>query len=270
MKPIVKWAGGKTALLPELIARMPASYGKYWEPFAGGAALFFANGCGHRPATLSDVNVDLMRTYATVRDNVEAVISLLVKHAHCHAHDGHFYGYMRAAWNHPGDWTDSARASAFLYLNRACFNGLWRVNSAGKFNTPRGDRSTVSVNAEALRAAAQALQGVNLRTASYGSIATEVIPGDFVYLDPPYVPISTTANFTAYTAGGFDHGHQSALAAVALRLADIGAHVMLSNSDTPLVHELYAGWHIERVRARRRIAANGNRRDASEVIITSG
>lgn len=258
--PIVKWAGGKTKLLPELLAKMPKKYGTYYEPFAGGAALFF----NVRPerAVLGDMNADLVAMYTAVKANVEEVIRRLTFYAN--AHDKDFYYLVRDKWN-KGDLVANSfeRAAAFIYLNRTCFNGLWRVNKQGAFNVPMGDyKNPKIVDADNLRAAAHALRNVALRTGSYIDTLEDVRAGDFVYLDPPY-----DETFNSYTSDGvFD---QQTLAMAVELLAERGAHIMLSNSDTTLVRELYSTYHLELVQCGRAINSDGaGRGSVSEVIVT--
>lgn len=269
-RPIVKWAGGKTRLLPELVARIPRAFGRYYEPFAGGAALFFH--LTPAPATLGDSNPDLVTTYTAVRDDFEGVLALLAYHKSVNSLE-HFTK-VRDNFNDVDRryWRPRQRAAAFIYLNKTCFNGLWRVNRDGKFNVPYGKYDNPNVcDAETLEAAHTVLQGVDVWEGSYLNTCHGVRPGDFVYFDPPYVPASKTSSFTAYASEGFDENDQRALAAHALELARRGVQVMLSNSDTPLVRELYAGCRIDSVECARAINSRGSGRGpVPEVIVTAG
>ena len=258
--PIVKWAGGKTKLLPELLAKMPKDYGTYYEPFVGGAALFLSA----RPerAVLGDMNADLVTMYTAVKANVEEVIRRLAFYAN--AHDKTFYYLVREKWN-KGELAANTyeRAAAFIYLNRTCFNGLWRVNKQGAFNVPMGDyKSPKILDADNLRAVALALRHTALRSGSYIDTLDDVRAGDFVYLDPPY-----DETFNGYTPDGtFD---QRTLAMVVELLAERGAHIMLSNSDTLLVRELYGSYHLELVQCGRAINSDGDGRGVvNEVLVT--
>lgn len=267
--PIVKWAGGKTKLLPELTARLPASYGRYYEPFAGGAALFFAVRPGR--AVLGDTNADLIAAYRAVAAAPDDVVNLLQHHRANHCPD--WYEQIRADWNAHAWVTDPcARAAAFLYLNRTCFNGLWRVNRSGEFNVPMGRyKDPLSGLPARLRDAAPTLARAEIRHGDYRETLLDAQAGDFVYLDPPYDPVTKTANFTAYAADGFGPEQQAQLAETVRMLIARGVQVMASNSDTPFVRRLYAGLQIDSVECPRAINSNAAKRGkVGEVIITGG
>jgi DNA adenine methylase len=267
--PIIKWVGGKTKLLPELLARMPPHYERYFEPFVGGAALFFR--AAPRRAVLADSNSDLIGLYTVIAGDVDAVIGKLELHRA--AHDSRHYYETRARWNDPGAaWSAADRAAAFIYLNKTCFNGLWRVNRAGGFNVPIGRYTDPPICVpETLRAAQAALARATLRCTDYRGAIEDAGRGDFIYFDPPYDPVTTTANFTSYTAGSFGPDDQRALADTARTLVARGCRVMLSNSDTPFVRSLYRGFRIDRVKCVRAINSNAARRGAvDEVIVVGG
>ena len=267
--PIIKWVGGKTKLLPELLARMPPHHERYYEPFAGGAALFFR--VAPRRAVLSDSNTDLIGLYTTVVNDVEAVIRKLERHRA--EHDQRHYYEMRARWNEQGaSMTAVERAAAFIYLNKTCFNGLWRVNRAGDFNVPIGRYTDPPICVpETLRAAQAALARARLRSGDYRQAVEDAARGDFIYFDPPYDPVTPTASFTSYTAGAFGPDDQRALAETARELVARGCRVMLSNSDTPFVRSLYRGFRIDRVKCARAINSNAARRgEVDEVIVVGG
>ena len=266
--PIVKWVGGKTKLLSELIARVPAQYGRYYEPFAGGAALFFR--LAPRRAVLADSNHDLIGLYTAVSREVDAVIRRLEHHRD--AHDEKHYYEMRSRWNdRDASWSTAERAAAFIYLNKTCFNGLWRVNRAGAFNVPIGRYTDPPICApEALRAAQQALARATIRHCDYRTAVGDAKRGDFAYFDPPYDPVTTTANFTSYTADAFGPDEQRALADTARELVARGCRVMLSNSDTPFIRSIYKGFTIERVKCPRAINSNAAKRGDVDELIISG
>jgi DNA adenine methylase len=267
--PIVKWVGGKTKLLPELLARMPEQYGRYYEPFAGGAAMFFR--LVPRRAVLADSNADLIGLYRAITSDVDGVIRRLEQHRASHD-QAHYYD-MRARWNDPGAaWGAADRAAAFIYLNKTCFNGLWRVNRAGGFNVPIGRYADPPICVpETLRAAQAALARAKLRCGDYRKAIEDAERGDFLYFDPPYDPVTPTANFTSYTAGAFGPDDQRALAETARALAARGCRVMLSNSDTPFVRSLYKGFRIDRVKCARAINSNAAKRgEVDEVIVVGG
>ncbi len=260
--PFVKWAGGKRQILPRLLEHVPSQFGRYFEPFVGGAALYFSL----RPerATIADVNTRLIRTYAGVRDRVEEVIALLERYPY---DETFFYEMRSVAVDALGD---AEVAAWFIYLNRAGFNGLYRVNKRNVFNVPFGRYSNPSIcNAPALRAASAALAHVELRNEDFEAVVAHAALGDFVYFDPPYVPLSATSSFTSYARGGFGADEQRRLRDVALALKRRGVHVVLSNSSAPLVYELYAEqFEIVEVSARRNVNSVGNGRGAiTELII---
>ena len=267
MRPFIKYVGGKSRLLPELTARMPAKFGRYIEPFVGGGALFFQ--VQPQRATLSDINADLIELYRAVASDIDAVVRDLVVHKR--RHDRDYYYKIRTAWNaRSGRTLSSRRAAMFIYLNRTCFNGLYRVNAAGAFNVPMGryDKPKI-LFADELYAAHDVLKHAELRNVGYADAVVDAERGDFVYFDPPYDPISATSSFAGYTPGGFGRDSQAALANVARELTSRGVHVMLSNNDTPLVRKLYKEFRIDRVPCGRSISSNGKKRGAVyEVIIT--
>jgi DNA adenine methylase len=267
--PVIKWVGGKTKLLPELTARLPARFERYYEPFAGGAALFFR--VAPERAVLADCNADLIGLYSCLTRDVAGVIRKLEHHrtAHCEAH----YYATRTRWNDREiPWTTADRAATFIYLNKTCFNGLWRVNRSGAFNVPIGRYTDPPICVpDALRAASALLSRSTLRCADYREVVADARRGDFLYFDPPYDPVAPTANFTSYTAGAFGPDDQRALAATARELVARGCQVMLSNSDTVFIRSLYKGLRIERVKCARAINSNAAKRgDVDEVIITGG
>lgn len=278
--PIVKWAGGKTGLLPELIPRMPQQFENYYEPFAGGAALFFAIDASHikigARRVLNDVNQDLIDCYRAIANDVDGVIERLSWHVKMHS-DDHYYA-VREDHNNRLWLAKSTRAADTIYLNKTCFNGLWRVNSKGEFNVPMGRTANGEppkiLDAEALRAAGAALQRAALRCGGYLAAALDATAGDFVYFDPPYDPVSETANFTAYDRNQFDANDQQCLAKYALEFVRRGVYVMLSNADTPRIRALYptsAGWHIDVVsRAGTMNSKASERQRVRELIITGG
>ncbi|HEX7838814.1 MAG TPA: DNA adenine methylase [Kofleriaceae bacterium] len=267
--PVVKWVGGKTKLLPALLARMPVRFARYYEPFAGGAALFFR--VAPDRAVLADSNPDLIGLYTCLTGDVAGVIKKLEHHrtAHCEAH----YYATRTRWNdREQSWSSADRAATFIYLNKTCFNGLWRVNRAGAFNVPIGRYTDPPICVpDALRAASALLARAILHCGDYRTAVADARRGDFVYFDPPYDPVAPTANFTSYTAVAFGADHQRELADTARALVGRGCQVMLSNSDTPFIRSLYKGFHIDRVKCTRAINSNAAKRgEVDEVIVTGG
>lgn len=264
--PIIKWAGGKGQLLNQYEPLFPSNFQNYHEPFVGGAAVFFhlSPRLNEKQVWLTDGNEEIINLYQVVRDAVEEVIAHLERHQrqHCVQH----YYIVRA--QNPADLPPAERAARTIYLNKTCYNGLYRVNSRGQFNVPMGRyKNPAILNAEALRLASRALQGVRLLACDFAKVVERAEPGDFVYFDPPYHPLSSTANFTAYTAASFDEREQERLAEVYRALDKKGCLLMLSNSDTPLVRRLYASYDIRVIRARRAVNSRGDRRGPIDEVV---
>jgi DNA adenine methylase len=231
----------------------------YHEPFLGSGAVFFQirTRLAPRRIALSDSNADLIEAFVAVRDQVDAVIAELARHADRHS-ETHYYKVRDKL---PGELFPAARAARLIYLNRTCFNGLYRVNASGHFNVPMGRyvRPTI-LDADNLRAVSASLAGTRLADRPFTRVLDDARPGDFVYFDPPYVPVSKTANFTGYTRGAFGPADQEELARVYRELDARGCRLMLSNSDTPLARKLYDGFFLHRLNARRNINSKGDRR----------
>jgi len=262
-RPFLKWSGGKRQLLPELRKRAPKDPVLYYEPFLGGGALFFA--LQPRCAFLSDTNRTLVRTYTAVRDDVEQVIRLLKRYAEEHAlHGAPFYYHVRGLSD--ATWPDVDAAARMIYLNKTCFNGLWRVNSSGAFNVPIGKSKSPPMicDEDNLRACSVVLKRAQIVERDFRTMCPANVRNDaFWYADPPYVPLTATSSFTAYTAEGFGHAEQVALRDLAWKLkTEQGVHVLLSNSTAPVIEQLYAGFTIEKVPARRSVNSKADGRGA--------
>ncbi|GFN21970.1 DNA adenine methylase [Thermanaeromonas sp. C210] len=253
-KPPVKWAGGKAQLIPQLEPLFPKKeYNLYIEPFVGGGAVFF-HLLPHQ-AILIDSNEELINFYLVVRDNLEELLRDLRKHKNTRE----YYYSVRAL--DPEELSPVERASRFLYLNKTAYNGLWRVNSQGKHNVPFGRyKNPKIVDEPNLRAVAEALKHAQIICGDFSRVLEFARPGAFVYFDPPYYPLSDTANFTGYTPDAFGPEDQKRLAVVFRELDRSGCLVMLSNSDTPFIRELYSGYDIRVVYARRAINCRPDRR----------
>lgn len=272
-RPFLKWAGGKGQLLPELTNRLPPHFGRYHEPFVGGGALFFSLWGGGRlaaGATLSDYNAELIDCYRAVRDHAEELIAALLHHKPNFSDKEYFYEVR--AWDRQPDFQRRPlveRAARTIFLNRTCYNGLYRLNNRRQFNAPFGHyKNPLIVDPENMREASRALRDVELHVGDFGDVVEQVRPGDFVYFDPPYVPLSATASFTAYTHQGFAEAEQRRLAEVFFALAERGCYVMLSNSYTALARELYAGQPVhEPILASRKINCDGKKRGEIEELI---
>ena len=266
-RPLLKWVGGKTQLLEQMQPFLPKTFQRYFEPFVGGAALFFdlRTRRPDMPAFLSDVNAELVNCYVAVRDDVESVIRAL----RCHRYESEYYYEVRA--QNPVDLSPPERAARTIFLNKTGYNGLYRVNRSGQFNVPFG-RFTKPLFCDVgnLHACSRALRDVSIEHGDFSGVLELAKNGDFVYFDPPYVPVSPTSDFTAYIPGGFGAAEQEKLAEVFRRLAKRGVHVLLSNSDTVEVRRLYAGFEIERVYASRSVNSNAARRGKlAEVVVRS-
>ena len=263
--PIVKWVGGKRQLMFELIKNMPKSYNRYFEPFIGGGALFFE--LQPEQAYISDMNEELINLYSVVRDNVYELIKDLSKHEVSKEYFLEIRNIDRT--EQYTELSDVERASRFIYLNRTCFNGMYRVNSQGQFNVPFGHyKNPRIIDENNLLNCSELLKKTEIKCADFSEILTKVKKGDFVYFDPPYVPLNETSSFTSYTKDGFDIDMQFKLRDVCNELDTMGVKFMLSNSDTKLVNELYANYEIKKVFASRQINANADGRGKiTEVLV---
>jgi len=232
--PFLKWAGGKRRLLKQYAPYFPSrsSIERYYEPFIGSAAVFFR--LQPDSACLADVNSQLVEVYRVVQRDVDGLIQSLKVHRNERA----YYYEVRA--QDPGQLSPIERAGRLIFLNRTCYNGLYRENKKGKFNVPFGRYANPTICDEGrLHRASQALQGVDLVDADFEEVVSTAGAGDFVYFDPPYAPLSATSNFTSYNRYGFGLADQRRLASVIEQLTGRGCRVMLSNSSAPLVTELY-------------------------------
>ena len=263
--PIVKWVGGKRQLMFELLKNMPKDYNRYFEPFIGGGALFFELQPDN--AYISDMNEELINLYKVVRDNVDELITDLQKHDISKDYFMEIRNIDRT--KEYQNWSDVKKASRFIYLNRTCFNGMYRVNSQGQFNVPFGHyKNPRIIDENNLINCSNLLQKTEIQHADFSEILKKVKKGDFVYFDPPYVPLSETSSFTSYTKDGFDLDMQFKLRDVCDELHSMGVKFLLSNSDTKLVNELYENYNIKKVFASRQINANADGRGKiTEVLV---
>jgi DNA adenine methylase len=272
-KPFVKWVGGKRQLLQQfrdLGLYPPDDFdpitNTYFEPFVGGGAVFFD--LLPRKAELSDLNSELVTTYNVIKNNVDGLVESLKKHKY----EKEYYLKVRA--KDPKDLAELDVASRFIFLNRTCFNGMYRVNSKGGFNVPFGKYTNpVICDEENLHKVSKALQKVAIKNQDYKSVLKSAKKGDFVYFDPPYYPVSKTASFTSYTADSFFEKEQTELRDTFVELHKRGCYVMLSNSDTLFINELYSGIKgvkVSKVAAGRAINSNAAKRGKiSEVLVTN-
>jgi DNA adenine methylase len=270
-KPFLKWAGGKWSLAPQIRELLPADLGlrTYREPFLGGGAMYFylARTAPPRRAFLSDALGDLIAAYRVVTTATEDLVRRLEKLKRAHSTET-FYA-VRERFNAERSASDVERAAWLIYLNKTCFNGLYRTNSRGEFNVPIGRYvAPAIVDAPRLHAARDALRGAVIRHAPFDHLEDEAEAGDVIYFDPPYVPLSPSANFSAYSDGGFDDADQERLRDLFVRLDERGCVLALSNSDTPRVRELYQGFEVREIVVARSISAKGaGRAPAAEVLI---
>ncbi|MFW5917702.1 MAG: DNA adenine methylase [Halorubrum sp.] len=287
-EPILKWAGGKRQLLDELYARFPTDHGRYHEPFVGGGAVFFD--LEPADATINDANPRLVNFYERVRDEPETLIERLESFddpeadpdpalpyceetARGRAVENYYY-QQRARFNrrpYEGEFDPLEEAALLLYLNRTCYNGLYRENADGGFNVPIGRYANPDwVQRDRIRAGSRVLANATVRNEDFAYVLDVAEPGDLVYFDPPYEPMSATASFNEYSAEGFDREDQRRLLAVASELDEAGVSVVLSNSG--VMYEAYAdaGFHVDVEGATRAINSDAaNRDEVDEIVATN-
>lgn len=261
-KPILKWAGGKTQMLGELLPRVPKTYGRYIEPFFGGGALFFS--LKPENAIIADSNPELINMYLQVAHNVDDVIECLQKYENT---SEMFYEVRSLDWH---TLSKAEAAARTIYLNKTCFNGLYRVNRNGQFNTPFGKYKNPKIcDTDALRLASEALKKADILCGDYILVLEHYAqPGDFVFLDPPYLPISENSDFKRYTKEQFYEDDHVELAKMISTLHERGCYVILTNSNHPLVHQLYEQYKIEVIQTKRHISCHGDTRKGEDVIVT--
>ena len=268
--PIVKWVGGKRQLLNDIEEKMPRTFGTYYEPFFGGGAVLFH--LQPKKAVINDLNKDLMLTYQVVKDNPNELLESLFKHENT---SEYFYS-IRDKDRSSIFYSSMPRidkASRLIYLNKTCYNGLFRVNSSGQFNTPFGAYKNPNiVNEPVIRAVSIYLNQneVEILTGDFAKAVASAKKGDFVYFDPPYYPMSDTANFTGYNEGGFDDKEQIRLRDLCIELDKKGIYFMVSNSSAKFILDAYKDFNIDYVKARRSVNSNASGRgEIDEVIITN-
>ncbi len=270
MKPIVKWVGGKTQLLPKIKELLPPTYNKYYEPFLGGGAVLLD--LNPKEAIVNDINFELINMYQQVRDNVEQVIKVLDnidKNHEASSDPKAFYYVTRAVYNELSSRSTPEQAARFIYLNKHCFNGLYRVNSKGEFNVPfNGKLTGGSFDAEHLRAVSRQIQNVEFLCGDFEKIAKYPEPKSFMFIDSPYAPLTPTS-FVDYTKEGFSYEDHKRLADFYMEMSDYGVYCMLTNHDTEFIRDLYRGFNFTEVDVRRSINRNGDNRKGKEVIITN-
>lgn len=270
LKPVLKWVGGKRQLLADIAPLVPASPTLYVEPFIGGAAVLLDRQPVH--ARINDFNEELVNVYRVIRDDADGILELLREHETANTSE-HYYE-VRALDREPSfaKLTDTERAARIVYLNKTCFNGLFRVNSQGQINVPYGRYKHPNiVNEPGVRALSAYLQGdIEIMCGDYADALKDLPKGSFVYLDPPYMPVSATSAFTGYTQGGFDYDEQVRLRDECAKLREQGIAFVQSNSDCEAIRELYDGFKIKTVKAKRAINSKGDRRGLVNEVLISG
>ncbi len=270
--PFLKWAGGKNQIFDQLLPFLPKKFASYFEPFVGSAAVFFnlRRIHGQFTATITDRNAELINCYEVIRDELSKLIPLLQTHKRYHD-EKRFYRIREQA---PSDLSSVERAARFIYLNKTCYNGLYRVNKSGKFNVPVGSYTNPTIFDEAnLAAASIVLRGVKMQVGDFGAVLDCAKANDFVYFDPPYY--TEDSGFTGYAvsasgAASFGADEHRQLRNVVDKLSDRGCHVVVSNSNTEFVRRLYRAYASHEVKARRYINCNGaGRHPVSELVITN-
>ena len=269
LSPILKWVGGKRQLLSEIIPLIDESCDNYVEPFIGGGAVLFR--LQPKKAIINDYNTELINVYRTVRDDLNGLLALLKEHEKYNSSD--YYYEVRALDRTPDfdKMSNLERAARIIYLNKTCYNGLYRVNSLGQFNSPYGKYKNPNiVNEVVLRAISKYLNinEISIRSGDYKDVLNDIEKNSFVYLDPPYMPISSSSSFTGYTEGGFGYDKQVELKEECDKLNSKGVHFLQSNSDCEEIRELYKDYRIKVVKAKRAINSDAKKRgQINEVLI---
>ncbi len=265
-RPFLRWAGGKRHLVPFLLSFVPSDVdrGIYWEPFLGAGSLFFA--LHPTRAILSDYNGDLIACFQAVRDRPDLVLRYLRMHAVCTSKD--YYGKMRARYNKSKD--SISKAAMFIYLNKTCFNGIWRVNQKGEFNVPYGFKEPPALPSRGdLIAASTTLKNAEIRVGDFREVLNEAQSGDFVYLDPPYPPLNETSYFTHYTQDRFSVDDQKDVAKMAILLDNRGCRVMISHAKTDEIMKSLKSWHVEVLSVVRWITCKSKKHRVKEIVIAN-
>ena len=266
IKPFLRWAGGKTKFVQEIVSRLPALEpgGTYYEPFLGAGAAFLAY--APERAVLSDLNPDLVRTFLAVRDNASSVAEKLYKFR---ANDSEEYYYrVRTRFNNGGE--DRLQAARFIYLNQTCFNGIYRVNQYGHYNVPYGFKDPPNIPGKReLDAASKLLKKATVLLSDYKQVLKKAKRGDVVYMDPPYPPLNGTSYFTHYTKERFASNDQIEVAKMADALRKRGCYVIVTNADTPLIRNMFSQWTVSEITRPRWITSSRHKHRVIELIFTS-
>ena len=262
-KPFLKWAGGKTQMIASLLKFAPVKFNKYIEPFIGGGALYF--NLGHPHSIIADLNEELVITYKAIKENVYEVLTILENYVNTEE----CYYETRAV--DPSTLSHTQRAARLIYLNKTCFNGLFRVNKKGQFNVPYGKRTGPFLNKQNLIGAAEYMKNTEIYHLDYKKTLEKYAKkGDFIFLDPPYQPVGKFSDFKRYTKEFFYENDQVELAGIFKELTNKGCYVMLTNSDHPFILDLYKEFHIETIETKRLISSDPNTRTGIDIIVLGG
>ena len=281
LNPVLKWAGGKRHIAEVLAQKLPTSFNTYFEPFIGGAAFFLH--LDHRPSVVGDINIGLTNFYGVLRESTQGLMSSIRAFAESFdaldnlSQKASYYS-VRDAFNGNLNQRRAGLASLesrqedarnFYVLNKLAFNGLYRENQKGLFNVPfNGRKSFPPVDEQRFLAMAQRLSGTTILTADFETVTKDAADGDFVYFDPPYVPLTPSASFTSYSRGGFGLEEQNRLSRVMSELADRGVKAMLSNSATPIAREIYSDFRVDEIEAPRVISSKAaTRGSVMEIVV---
>lgn len=271
MSPVLKWAGGKTQLLNHIEEIMPKTYNRYYEPFIGGGALFFS--VAPKKAFINDINAQLINLYFQLKENAKVVIDIVNKldSTSC---DKEFYYNIRENYNKKisSNTFDAECAALMIWINKHCFNGLYRVNGKGLFNVPYNNKingKSIDENNIMLISSYLKTSDISINCLDFEDFCKDIKTDDFVYFDSPYIPESDTANFTDYTKTGFSLSDHERLAALFKRLDKIGAKLLLSNNDVPMIYDLYKDYNIKSIDVKRMINRNASKRIGKEVLISN-
>lgn len=269
IKPVVKWVGGKRQLLPEINKRLPKEFTTYYEPFLGGGAVLFD--IIPKTAIVNDYNEELINMYKVIKNDAEGLLSLLEKHKELNSSD---YFYEVRAWDRDPEYetnlSNLQKAARLIYLNKTCFNGLYRVNSSGFFNTPYGKYKNPNIiNGESILALHNYFNNANIifKTGDFEDAIKYNQNDAFVYFDPPYAPLSPTSNYTGYTAAGFGKEDQIRLRQLCDKLDNHGVKFLLSNSNVEFIQNQYKDYIIDVIGAKRSINSNGKKRGKVEEVL---
>jgi len=276
-KPFIKWVGGKGKLIPELEKYFPKEFNRYYEPFVGGGALFFylKQTKNISFSSINDINSKLITTYKQIQRNPKKLITLLknieIEYKKLSLEEQEKFFYQKRELYNKENIDELTTTAYLIFLNKTCFNGMYRENSKGEYNIPFGDQKNPTIcDEENILAISKCLKNTKITNLSFEKSIENCQKGDFIYFDPPYYPVNTTSNFTSYSKSSFGPKEQEKLRDVFAGLAKKGCLVMLSNSNTPFINDLYKNFHINYLFAARSINSKGDKRGKiKEVVITS-